>query len=109
MMTEEQARERHCCGSLFIAQATLLASDNAHVEVEGNAFGKCIASQCMAWRWCELEADEAFVAAVRQAAEELGDKTPGRSKAAKHVVDNRAKYGLPTKPFKGFCGLGGKP
>ena len=62
----------------------------------------------MAWRWEPLLADEAFQAAVLKAAAELGD-TGNKHKAAKHVADNRAMYGLPTAPFRGWCGLAGKP
>ncbi len=47
-------------------------------------------------------------AADQKAAAELGD-TGNKHKAAKHVAENRAAYGLPVTPFRGWCGLAGKP
>ena len=70
---------------------------------------KCCGSACMAWRWQELMADDNWIEAVRKAAVELDDKTPGRAKAAAHVNKNRALYGLPDQPYLGYCGLAGKP
>ena len=63
----------------------------------------------MAWRWLPLMADDAFKNAVVKAAEEIGDKSENKIKSARHVTENRAKYGLPTEPFDWFCGLAGKP
>ena len=65
----------------------------------------CLGSGCMAWRWQPLLADDAFLAAVVKAAEEIGDKSANKHKAAAHVSRNRAKYGLPTEPTIGFCGM----
>ena len=63
----------------------------------------------MAWRWQPLLADDAFKDAVIKAREDL--KLTGSLKqddAAKHVTANREKYGLPPKPYLGYCGLAGE-
>lgn len=109
-MTEDEAKQKWCP----MVRAV-------HFDHEGNEkFGglnrgnvgtqcKCWASACMMWRWVPLLADDAFKDAVIKAAAEIGDKSENRAKAAKHVIANRAKYGLPTVPFDGFCGLAGEP
>lgn len=69
----------------------------------------CRAYKCMAWRWQELMTDDNWIEAVKKAAFEMDDKTPSRAKAAAHVNKNRALYGLPDRPYRGYCGLAGKP
>jgi hypothetical protein len=70
---------------------------------------KCIGPSCMAWRYKDHETGPEWILAVKQAAEELGDTSPSRTKAAAHVMRNRTKYGLPETPTHGWCGLAGKP
>lgn len=89
-MTEEEAKTKWC---------PLDRTDGA----------PCVGANCMMWRWLPLLADDAFKAAVVKAAADIGDKSENKHKAAQHVIANRAEYGLPTKPFDGFCGLAGKP
>lgn len=96
MLTEDQARAKRCHAPIGVAH---------DAEVQGH----CIASACMAWRYRPHPADEQWIEAVRKAVEELGDKSPNGQKAAKHVSQNRAKYGLPTTPTHGWCGLAGRP
>ena len=89
ILTEEQAKTKGCA----------IAGESG-----------CSASDCLAWRWVEVNvADDAFIAAVKVAAEKIGDTTPSRTKAVREVIDNRAAYGLPTEPTRGYCGLAGVP
>lgn len=69
----------------------------------------CMGPNCMAWRWKPMMADDAYKNAVIKAAAEIGDKSETKVKAARHVNENRAQYGLPTEPFDGYCGLAGVP
>lgn len=109
MKTEDEAS---LCWCPFVRQSATIDrsgfSFNRNTHSPGLA-APCIASDCMSWRWEPLLADDRFAAAVKAAAEELGDTSPGRHKAAKHVIANRAAYGLPEKPFRGWCGLASKP
>lgn len=91
-MTEEEAKTKWC------PYTTL-----------GDTTESCVGSGCMAWRWQPLMADEKFKTAIIKAAVDINDTTEGKTKATKHVMANRADYGLPTVPFDGFCGLAGKP
>jgi hypothetical protein len=63
----------------------------------------------MAWRYKDHATDERWTAAVKKAAAELNDTSPSRTRAAQAVMANRAKYGLPIIPERGWCGLAGKP
>jgi hypothetical protein len=71
-------------------------------------FGGCLGSDCMAWRWEPLTCSPEWTAAVRKHAEATDDKAPF-AKSSRHVNENRAEFGLPDRPFRGYCGLAGKP
>lgn len=116
MMTEDEAKTKWCPFARFTSASNSPSSNRwrkSLPEDEPYALNpvpcRCIGHACMAWRWQPLLADDAFVAAVAKAANTLGDKSPSHTKAVKHVRENRAEYGLPTKPFLGFCGLASKP
>lgn len=71
-----------------------------------NTENLCAGRDCMAWRWKPLMADENFLHAVKLVMDKEG--LP-HAKAVKYVTENRAEYGLPMKPFDGYCGLAGIP
>jgi len=88
-MTENEAKGKEC-------PQTMTASGGGYCHVSG----------CMAWRWQPLLADDQFIAAVKKRMDTSNDLHPA---AARYVTGHRAEFGLPTVPFRGFCGLGGKP
>ena len=114
-MTEDEAKTKWC--PQYQVNGGTDADDNRSTRFnpETKTYGpslenpKCIGSACMAFRWIPLMADDAFKDAVIKAAADIGDKTDSKHRAAKHVTENRAAYGLPVAPFDGFCGLAGKP
>lgn len=74
-------------------------------DVIGHEFYKCAGADCAHFRMIPLQADDRFMAAVNKARSEGIDV----KQAARHVIENRTKYGLPEKSTKGYCGLAGKP
>jgi hypothetical protein len=89
-MTEEEAKTKLC------PQA-----------IEYETRENCHGSDCMAWRWIPLNANTPeYIAALKECEKERGMTAKG---AAKYVLENKAEFALPTKPFEGYCGLAGKP
>ena len=71
----------------------------------------CRGTDCPLWRWTPLSADDPrFMEAVRMAqrSEENGGLGMPPKKAVSHVMATREEFGIPTKPERGYCGLGGK-
>lgn len=101
MLTESEAAERWC------PFARISEMGGTYNRTGPAANLQCIASACMAWRWQPLMVTDEYLAAVRKAADDIGDTTTNKSKATAHVTANRAKYGLPETPFRGRCGLAG--
>ncbi|MDC7784834.1 hypothetical protein PQJ75_01015 [Rhodoplanes sp. TEM] len=101
LTTEEDARTKlcpfqsHCINESGVIQ---------HYEPPVYHPAMCAASECMAWRWGPLPIDgPEWVTAVQKAAEEIGDSTPNKRKAVRFVAENRERFGLPTRPTRGWC------
>ena len=105
-MTEDEAKTKWCPHVRF---HTTMDDGTWSNRLGGLPLTCCLGSGCLAWRWLPLMADKAFAAAIIKAAADIGDKSENKQKATKHVMENRAEYGLPTVPFDGYCGLAGKP
>ena len=78
-------------------------------DVVGTYYPPCVGAGCAHFRLQPILADARFVEAVKKAAEDIGDTSHNRAKAAAHVNANKAKYGMPIAPTHGYCGLAGKP
>lgn len=113
-MTEDEAKEKWCPWARYETGQGRTANRwrQSLPENEPHALNpvpcRCIASACMAWRWTPITMTDEHIAAVKKAAIDLDDKSASRVKASRDVADNPEKYDLPTKPFRGFCGLAGK-
>lgn len=113
LLTEEEAKERWCP---FVRYLAVFRNHHGDRETAGcfNRGGAdsglekacCIASQCMAWRWQPLQADQPFMDAVKK---RMDDAKEAHPKAVKYVRANLVEFDLPTEPFRGHCGLAGKP
>lgn len=102
-LTEEEAKNKWCPHVRIDMGASVVAN-----YYNSDDFVSCIGAECMMWRWLPLTVNNsAFIKAAKKVAIEIGDNTTSRSKAVAYVHDNRAKYGLPAKPYLGHCGLAG--
>ena len=100
LVTEKEAKERWCPFAQFGSGCNRKLAESS----EPLSACMCIASQCMAWRWMPLMADQPFMDAIKDRMESSGDSHP---KAVKYVRTHLSDYGLPDKPFRGICGLAG--
>lgn len=70
----------------------------------------CRGPSCALWRWKPLSAnDPRFTAALKTIAQEIGGGPHRGKEATAILMADRAKYGVPTEPELGFCGMGGTP
>jgi hypothetical protein len=70
----------------------------------------CRGDECACWRWEPIAADDPrFTAAKATALAILGGGASKHKEAVAMVMANREAYGVPTKPERGFCGIGGRP
>lgn len=100
-LTEAEARTVHCGGPDLCG--------TKDVNKYGELTRMCEGSKCMNWRWQPLMVTAEWIAAVRKRADEMKEQTPGRPKAAAYVNAHRSEFNLPDQPFRGYCGLAGKP
>ena len=107
-MTEDEAKTKWCPMARSETWGKGSGISSANRMENGEWFGYCIGSACMMWRWTPLMADAAFLAAVKKAERDPHEKRT-HAQAAAYVKDNRAEFGLPTKPFEGHCGLAWRP
>lgn len=75
----------------------------------------CDADRCIMWRWAELTTDEpGFKEAIQREARRMAE-ADGAAVVSRHkqavaaVMADRPAFGLPDKPYRGWCGLAGKP
>jgi len=69
----------------------------------------CRGDECPLWRWKPITtSDPRWLDAMKLAMAETGDRGAGK-KAAKMVLEDPERFGLPAHPDTGWCGLGGKP
>lgn len=100
------------CARLKICPYTMNGEKATEEDWAGS---RCAADKCMAWRWMPLLAtDPKYIAALKEC-ESIDIQENGKlrkmraGEAAAYVNENRKKFGLPEKPFEGYCGLAGNP
>lgn len=73
----------------------------------------CRVGDCILWRWLPfVVTDPGYLAACKKAMtmpNPTTGKPLGQQGAASWVNSHRADFGLPEAPYRGWCGLGGKP
>lgn len=85
-MTEEQAITAYCPNTFAC-----------------NDIGRCMASQCMAWRWSRAKDTSAYLDAVQARMKEAGENF--------NVATGKvwAERGPSFEKIEGYCGVFGKP
>lgn len=69
----------------------------------------CRGTECACWRVRPLfDTDPGFKEAMEKARTMTASDRGGMT-SQKYVAANRAEFDLPTEPFLGFCGMGGRP
>ena len=91
MHTKFEAQNKRCCGPEGCG-----SDPNFYKRL-------CIVSDCMAWYWVPIKVTPEYLDAIKLVAGKSGEKPPFKM-AIHQVTGNMAQYGLPDKPFRGYCG-----
>ncbi len=90
------------------AQETLLCPLSRAFGAEPLS-ANCRGPECACWRTKPLfDTDPGFKEAIAEAKKMTAAERDGET-SQMFVSKNRAEFGLPTEPFLGFCGMGGRP
>jgi len=103
-MTEDEAKKKWC-PHVRLTATDAEWNDNRPAENGRGLSMQCLGSDCMAWRWFSYDNDRRYIAACYSCVREQGINYVD---AANYVDANRKKFGLPIKPFHGYCGLAGE-
>lgn len=92
---------------------TTATPDHAHTHWQcpvsrtfATSDGKCKAVGCPVWRWVPISASDPRIVAARKKA--MAEVKMDHKKAVALVEAEPARFGVPTEPEKGYCGLGGE-
>lgn len=109
-MTKEEAKKKWCPHVRFgtLPPLTPVTSANRWINAQQGALlnpedCRCIASECMAWRWSEATRTKAYIADVVAHAQKTGDNINKSMDAVWKAKG--ASYGH----TEGYCGLAGRP
>lgn len=99
MKTEEEARKSWCpYANVYVPHQQIGSSGNRGLNDIRQGYARCIASECMAWRWCYRPGQVVMV------------EVPAGTDAAGTVYTNQKPMaGKAEPPIHGYCGLAGKP
>lgn len=101
MHTEDEAKKLWCP---MVREATMEGNNRDGPE----HYAVCLASGCAFWRWLPLTTAEP---GWKEAMKTLIDEGMNNAQAAKEIQkpETKRRFGLPEKPYRGFCGLAGRP
>lgn len=102
LLTEEQAKDKGCCGPKGLAMVLASIAFSQHCAARGEKPSgdiklrlDCMGSACMAWRWFDSVSDDG----------KFCHWIPTKM-AMRHPDDTKDK---PLDQRRGFCGLAGRP
>ncbi len=93
-------------GMMTPAEASQYLCVIARVSGAEKPSARCVGSSCVLWRWQPVMADDP---AFKLAGSVVMKNGASPNAATAKVWANREEYGVPTAPYRGWCGLGGEP